>query len=62
MNCFDWPVLKTCSRCGETKPIEEFAINRRAGRFSLGRQAWCRECYSQYHSIRREDARQEVTA
>lgn len=62
MNCFDWPVLKACSRCGETKPIEEFAINRRAGRFSFGRQAWCRECYAEYNSSRREAAGQEVAA
>lgn len=59
MNVCGFPVLKMCSRCGETKPIEEFAISRSG---VLGRQAWCRECFGKYHSIRREAPRQGATA
>lgn len=40
---------KTCSRCGETKPLTAFNRYRRAGD---GRQRYCRPCNSEYHARR----------
>ncbi|WSK64254.1 endonuclease VII domain-containing protein [Streptomyces sp. NBC_01281] len=41
--------VKCCSRCRETKPRAAFASNRAA---RDGLQAYCRECWSEYHQSR----------
>lgn len=42
--------MKTCSKCGETKPLEEFAVHNR---HRDGRQAYCRECKRKHDRERR---------
>src|SRR4051794_25371241 len=37
--------MKTCSRCGGTKPLEEFHLK---GRGPDGRQGWCKTCRKVY--------------
>lgn len=39
------PAGKRCSRCGQTKPIEEFTLNRKR---KGGRASWCKPCVSTY--------------
>lgn len=36
--------MKTCTKCGETKPLDDFNRNRST---ADGRQAWCRECMAE---------------
>ena len=38
-------VVKTCTRCGETKPLDEFPPVRRSEPEKL--QTWCRACFSE---------------
>ena len=37
--------MKTCTRCGEIKPLDAFAKNSKR---KDGRQSWCRYCKSTY--------------
>ena len=37
--------MKTCTKCGETKPLDDFHRNRTK---ADGRQPWCRECAQEY--------------
>lgn len=45
--------MKTCTKCGETKPLDGFAIARRE---RSGRAAQCKECKKSYYWKKREDA------
>lgn len=36
--------MKRCSRCGESKPVEEFPVRKVRG----ARQSWCRPCKNAY--------------
>lgn len=36
--------VKRCSRCGESKPVEEFQVRKTRG----ARQSWCRPCKNAY--------------
>ena len=38
--------VKTCRRCKQEKPIEQFSLRRRA---SDGHTFWCKDCSKQYH-------------
>jgi hypothetical protein len=38
--------VKPCSKCGETKPLEDFPVYYSAGRTKSGRRGACRACYS----------------
>jgi 5-methylcytosine-specific restriction endonuclease McrA len=49
--CPETPAEKTCTKCGETKPLEAFNRHRRA---KDGRQAHCRECFAAYYAANRE--------
>lgn len=40
------PDVKTCTKCGESKPLEDFKPDKR---IKCGRTARCRECISAYH-------------
>jgi hypothetical protein len=42
--------LKTCTKCGETKPVEEF--RRRSSGSTDGRVSWCRACHRAYEQAR----------
>jgi hypothetical protein len=43
------PTVKTCTRCGASKPIAAFAFRRRAtGRL----QSWCRACHAEVDRLR----------
>lgn len=44
------PDAKTCTRCGETKPIEAFTI---AKNNRTGRSSHCKSCHSDYHNRQR---------
>jgi hypothetical protein len=44
--------LKTCGKCGQSKPLGEFAAGRR---FADGLQPWCRSCFRAYAHARRQD-------
>ena len=44
------PKTKHCGGCGQTKPVTQFANNRRA---KDGRQYHCRECLNAYSVIRK---------
>lgn len=43
------PLAKPCTRCGETKVLDEF-YRAKTGRW--GRHAWCRECMKAYSAER----------
>jgi hypothetical protein len=45
--------MKTCSKCGIEKPLEEFYRNTTA---RGGFQSWCRECGHSYNVIHREES------
>lgn len=40
------PECKRCTKCGETKPLEEF--NKRSGKSPDGRQYYCKPCNALY--------------
>ena len=44
---------KTCPKCQENKPIEDFGLNRYA---TDGRQSWCRQCDAEHKRERRFNA------
>lgn len=44
--------VKTCGRCGEEKPFEEFY---RFEGHSSGRQAWCKTCMAEANKEWRSD-------
>jgi hypothetical protein len=49
--------MKTCSRCGEAKPLEEFHLSTQRGT-----QAWCKPCRKAYdhdYFAARRDIRRE---
>lgn len=43
--------MKTCSKCGEEKPLDEFSRQRRA---KGGRQPRCKACFAEYRLVNRE--------
>lgn len=43
--------VKACTRCGETKPLEEFSPHPRG---IGGRKSWCKACQAGYARQRRE--------
>lgn len=51
--------MKTCSRCGETKPLEAFT-RQKAGKD--GYRASCRDCCFAYNAAYREAHREELRA
>lgn len=42
---------KTCTRCGEQKPLTDFSPRNVGSR--LGRQSWCKPCCREYAQQRR---------
>jgi hypothetical protein len=51
------PAKKLCSKCGESKLLDCFAVDRRV---PIGRSSWCKICTSQYHKeliVRKAEAR-----
>jgi 5-methylcytosine-specific restriction endonuclease McrA len=44
--------MKTCTKCGETKPLDAFALNRRNK--TDGRHARCKSCSAEYYAANRE--------
>lgn len=40
--------MKTCTRCGETKPLDQFPPVRRSDPLKL--QTWCRSCFAENNS------------
>lgn len=50
---------KRCPRCGDTKPMEAFAV---ATRRADGRQNWCRTCVSQHQKVNRAAANERLRA
>ena len=46
--------MKTCTKCGETKPLDAFSRNRRA---SDGRRPSCRACYNIFQRESRSQKR-----
>lgn len=42
--------VKTCTKCGEEKPLEEFSIQRRT---KDGRQPRCKACFAEYRQTNR---------
>lgn len=42
---------KTCSKCGEAKPLDEFNKDKKG---KYGRQVYCRSCVAEY-AINREE-------
>ncbi len=60
--------MKTCTRCGETKPLDQFPPVRRAEPDKL--QTWCRACFKEvndrnyrpYYERERERIRSRITA
>lgn len=49
---------KTCTKCGETKPLDEFAIRRQS---ADGRSPKCRDCKSQYDAAYRAANKQRIS-
>lgn len=52
------PGQKWCGHCKQMKPVEEFGVD--AGRASkrggsVGRQAYCKECWPRYQKFRRDN-------
>lgn len=43
---FEIPVEKTCTRCGETKPLEQFATRSGA---RDGHSPWCKACFKDHY-------------
>ncbi len=50
---------KTCTKCGQEKPLSEFGKNRG---FKDGFSYWCRQCWRKYHTEYRDKNRARVTA
>lgn len=50
---------KTCTRCGQEKPLSEFGKNRG---LKDGFSYWCRQCWRKYHAEYREKNRARITA
>lgn len=54
---------KTCTKCGETKNIEEFGVRRRS---KDGRNNHCKDCIRAasrlHYQRRREEARRKMAA
>jgi hypothetical protein len=46
--------MKTCARCHQTKPLEQFS---RYARTSDGKQSYCKPCASSYRRAWREVSR-----
>ena len=46
--------MKTCNKCGETKPLDDFPRNRTK---ADGRGGWCRECDAEGRRRRYEENR-----
>ena len=46
--------MKTCTKCGETKPLDDF--HRHRGK-AEGRNSWCRECAAEYRRGYHEENR-----
>lgn len=53
----DDPLVKVCSRCGLTKPLEQFPLKNR---WSTGRQSHCRLGVATEAALRAEIAKCEV--
>ena len=49
--------MKTCTKCGETKPLDDFNRNRST---ADGRNAWCRECSAEDRRRYYEENRDKV--
>ena len=51
--------MKTCTKCGETKPLDDFYRKRSS---ADGRDSWCRECVAErsrrYHEENRDKERE----
>lgn len=44
--------VKTCNKCGETKPLSEFYLSIKRGKESYS--SWCKACMLEYHRERRQ--------
>lgn len=51
--------LKTCSKCGEAKPLAEFGMDRQKGD---GRHSSCKECHNAFERQRARRQRKQITA
>ena len=49
--------MKTCTKCGETKPLDAFCRDRSR---ADGRFSWCRECAAEYKRRYYEENRDKV--
>ena len=49
-------MMKTCSKCGETKPVVEFSRNRRE---KDGLQSWCKGCNRKYREANKQKIRED---
>ena len=49
--------MKTCTKCGETKPLDDFHRNRSK---AYGRNIWCRECTAEGKRRYYEENRDKV--
>ena len=52
----DAPEIKTCSKCGETKPLTDFYKDKNA---SDGHQSWCKRCVCVDNAQRARKAKAE---
>lgn len=51
------PVVKTCTKCGETKPLSQFHRNRRS---PDGHQTYCKPCMNEGVRQRQQRRRNEI--
>lgn len=42
--------MKACTRCGETKPLDEFTAHPKGAQ---GRRSWCKRCTADYMRTKR---------
>jgi hypothetical protein len=57
----DFPSEKVCTKCGDHKPLDHFAIDKR---IPSGRSSWCKKCTSLYQKglrDRKAEARKTMT-
>jgi len=50
-------VLRTCTKCGQEKDIEDFGRNKS---LKGGLSYWCLDCWRKYHAEYRERNREEI--
>lgn len=43
-------IEKTCSKCGETKPLSEYYKGGKGSRYADGYRSQCKQCQSEYQT------------